>query len=130
VPGWRLLLLPLLFVLLILSAAGIGALLAALNVAYRDFRYIIPFMVQLWMYATPTIYFESSALRAEGQYAWVKQLLQLNPMTGLIASFRASFLDEPMDWPMLGVSAVSSVIFFLLGCFYFRRVEDSFADVI
>jgi len=127
VPGPGIILVPVLFFLLALSAAGVGTLLAALNVAYRDFRYIIPFLVQLWMYATPTIYLE---LEPGGRFDWVKQLLPLNPMTGLIASFRAVLLDQPIPWAMLGFSTLMAFVFFLCGCFYFRRVEDSFADVI
>ncbi len=129
-PGWNVLLAPVIFFLLALSAAGVGTLLAALNVAYRDFRYIIPFLVQLWMYATPTIYFDLTPTDSTSKYGWVKQLLPLNPMTGLIASFRACLLDQDIPWDMLGFSAVMAVVFFLVGCFYFRRVEDSFADVI
>jgi lipopolysaccharide transport system permease protein len=131
VPGPSVVLLPILFFLLALSAAGVGTLLAALNVAYRDFRYIIPFLVQLWMYATPTIYFDlNPEIDPESKFGWVKQLLPLNPMTGLIASFRAVLLDQPIPWAMLGFSTLMAFVFFLCGCFYFRRVEDSFADVI
>lgn len=131
VPGPSVVLVPVIFVLLALSAAGVGTLLAALNVAYRDFRYIIPFLVQLWMYATPTIYLVlDTNVNPESKYRWVKQLLPLNPMTGLIASFRAALLDEPIPWEMLGFSTVMAFVFFVGGCFYFRRVEDSFADVI
>jgi lipopolysaccharide transport system permease protein len=130
-PGWGIFLVPVIFLLLMISAAGIGALLAALNVAYRDFRYIIPFMVQLWMYATPTIYFDlSDTTRTDARYDWLKQLLQLNPMMGLIASFRACLLGQDIPWAMLGFSGASALLFFFLGCFYFRRMEDSFADVI
>jgi len=129
--GWNALWLPIIFALLVMSAAGVGAMLAALNVAYRDFRYIIPFLVQLWMYATPTIYFDLDLTsNPDSKYGWIKQLLPLNPMTGLIASFRAALLDQPIPWPMLGFSALMALVFFLAGCFYFRRVEDSFADVI
>ena len=128
-PGWSVLFLPVLFLLLVLSAAGVGSLLAALNVAYRDFRYIIPFMVQLWMYATPTIYLNLKD-NPDGKYAWLKQLLQLNPMTGLIASFRACLLDQPIHWELFAFSAASALLFFFVGCVYFRSVEDSFADVI
>lgn len=130
VPGWGVFMLPVILLLLILSAAGVGTMLAALNVAYRDFRYIIPFLVQLWMYATPTIYLELSPADTSTKYGWVKQLLPLNPMTGLIASFRAALLDEDIPWRDLTFSAVMAMVFFLVGCFYFRRVEDSFADVI
>lgn len=129
-PGWSVLLAPVIFALFVLSAAGVGTMLAALNVAYRDFRYIIPFLVQIWMYATPTIYFDLGPTEPESTCEWVKQLLPLNPMTGLIASFRAVLLDQEIPWRDLGFSAVMAVVFFLAGCLYFRRVEDSFADVI
>jgi lipopolysaccharide transport system permease protein len=129
-PGWSILLLPGILVLLVLSAAGVGTMLAALNVAYRDFRYIIPFLVQIWMYATPTIYFDLGQTDPNSKYGWVKQLLPLNPMTGLVASFRAALLDQEIPWRDLGFSAAMALGFFLVGCFYFRRVEDSFADVI
>jgi lipopolysaccharide transport system permease protein len=130
VPGWGILLLPVIFLLLVLSAAGVGTMLAALNVAYRDFRYIIPFLVQLWMYATPTIYLDLAPANPDSKYGWVKQLLPLNPMTGLIASFRAVLFKQDIPWADLGFSACMAIAFFLVGCFYFRRVEDSFADII
>jgi lipopolysaccharide transport system permease protein len=129
-PGWSVVLAPFIFLLFVLSAAGVGTMLAALNVAYRDFRYIIPFLVQLWMYATPTIYFDLGPTNPASKYGWAKQLLPLNPMTGLIASFRAVLLDQELPWRDLAFSAVMALVFFLVGCFYFRRVEDSFADVI
>lgn len=132
--GWGMLLLPVIFFLLMLTATGVGTLLAALNVKYRDFRYIIPFLVQIWMYATPTIYFDlmtrPEAGAEPGKYAWVKELLPLNPLTGLIASFRAALLGEEIPWGMLGFSAVMAGVFFFVGCFVFRRIEDTFADVI
>jgi lipopolysaccharide transport system permease protein len=129
-PGWNIMMLPVIFVLLVLSAAGVGTMLASLNVAYRDFRYIIPFLVQLWMYATPTIYFDLGPSDPKSKYAWVKELLPLNPMTGLIASFRAALLNQDIPWRDLCFSAAMALVFFFVGCFYFRRVEDTFADVI
>jgi lipopolysaccharide transport system permease protein len=130
-PGWSVLLAPVIFFLLVLSAAGVGTFLAALNVAYRDFRYIIPFLVQLWLYATPTIYFDlSGPINPDSRFGWVKQLLPLNPLTGLIASFRAVLLDQEIPVRDLCFSAAMALVLFFVGCFYFRRVEDSFADVI
>jgi lipopolysaccharide transport system permease protein len=82
------------------------------------------------MYATPTIYFDLGPTNPDSKYGWVKQLLPLNPMTGLIASFRAALLDQDIPWRDLGFSAAMALVFFFVGCFYFRRVEDSFADVI
>jgi lipopolysaccharide transport system permease protein len=127
-PTWGLFWLPLVVALIALAALGVGTLLAALNVAYRDVRYVIPFLVQMWMFATPAIYRESAAPEDSGQLGW----LSLNPMTGLIAFFRAATLGSPraLPWADLGVSAVLVVLLFVTGCYYFRRVEDSFADII
>lgn len=125
-PGWEMLLIPLLLSLNLLTALGVGTLLAALNVAYRDFRYVIGFLVQIWMFATPTIYMQTSA----GKGGIVHVLLNLNPMTPLIAAFRAACLNTPLDWKQVGMSASAALAVFLLGCLYFRRVERSFADII
>src|SRR5262245_25242721 len=157
-PGPGLLLVPVLVAVLAAAALGVGALLAALNVAYRDFRYVIPFLLQLWMFATPTVYMATAADRppperslpaaaAAGEAmapadsrqgdsydpgipAWVRGLLQLNPLTGLVGVFRAATLGVPLSFEHLALSALGALVFFLLGCLYFRRVEDSFADII
>jgi lipopolysaccharide transport system permease protein len=129
VPGVSLLLVPLFMAIILLAAVGVGTLLAALNVAYRDFRYVIPFLTQFWMFATPTVY-----MQPDGQASGTLQLfLMLNPMTSLVAAFRAAVLGEPggvIAWGQVGIAAAMSVLVFLAGCLYFRRVEDSFADVI
>jgi lipopolysaccharide transport system permease protein len=125
-PGVGLLLTPLIFALITLAALGIGTLLAALNVAYRDIRHVIPFLVQLGMFATPTVYMQPKA--AGG--GWGPVLLALNPMTSLIAAFRASALGGPIPWGPLGVSSLAVVLALLVGCLYFRKVEDGFADII
>lgn len=130
-PDWRILLLPPLFLLLLMAATGVGTLLAALNVAYRDFRYVIPFMVQLWMFATPSIYLDITRLPEDKLNSTLMQtLLIINPLTDLIAGFRAALLGTSMDWRILFDAAPMCVGIFLVGCFYFRRVEDNFADII
>jgi lipopolysaccharide transport system permease protein len=159
-PGPWVWLAPLILALLTLAALGIGALLAALNVAYRDFRYVIPFFLQLWMFATPTVYLAtaadepaSEAVSAESIAAstspdggrpnvsgshrhdpgipdWIKEVLRLNPLTGLIAVFRAAVLGGPISLGRLAWSSAGCIAFFVTGCLYFRRVEDSFADII
>jgi lipopolysaccharide transport system permease protein len=156
----------------------VGTLLAALNVSYRDFRYVIPFMVQLWMFATPTVYMkvheprEHNAAGAEAVEAAatdspaadspaevdepatdrlqaddrasdgkdasrsanvpepVKQLLRLNPLTGIIGFFRAAVLGDPLPWHSIEYSIAGAVLIFFVGCLYFRRVEGTFADII
>jgi len=97
-----------------------------LTVAYRDFRHVVPFMVQFWMFATPCIY-----LQLEGAVGPRAQLLlPLNPAYGLISNFRAAVLGEPFDLYSLAVSTAVSLAVLLIGCLYFRRVENRFADII
>jgi lipopolysaccharide transport system permease protein len=125
-PGWGLLLLPVLVAGLVLAALGVGSLLSALMVAYRDFRYVVPFLVQIWMFATPSIYLQA---QSDLVTRW-QTLLPLNPAYGLIANFRAAALGRPLDLYSLAVSGGVSILLFVVGCFYFRRVERSFADII
>jgi len=156
-PGWGVLLVPGLVGLTALAALGVGTILAALNVAYRDFRYVIPFLVQLWMFATPTIYMKAEVdatpvaqtasaspesseapepdneAAADGRKALppvVKSILKLNPLTGVIRFFRAATLGGELPWQSLAYSTATILVVFGAGCFYFRRVEDSFADII
>src|SRR5262249_50387028 len=100
-------------------------LLSALVVAHRDFKFIMNFMVQLWMFATPTIYLDGEALGSQAQ-RW----LPLNPAYGLVDNFRRSVLGRPLDMYSLAVSGAVSVALLLVGCVYFRKVERGFADVI
>jgi lipopolysaccharide transport system permease protein len=126
VPGWGLLLLPVLVLGLMIAAIGVGTLLAALTVAYRDFRYVVPFMVQLWMFATPAVYLQAGdTLGPRWSY-----LLPLNPAHGLIDAFRAAVLGTPFDLYSLAVSSAVSVVLLVVGCLYFRCVERTFADII
>jgi lipopolysaccharide transport system permease protein len=125
-PGLSLLLAPVLMLIIGLAATGVGTLLAALNVAYRDFRYVVPFLVQLWMFATPSIYMNAAA-NGRGQFDWV---LLVNPLSPLIASFRAAVLGGPIPWNSLALAAAISVAMFVVGCLYFRKVEDTFSDII
>jgi len=120
-----LLLLPVLVALLFLLALGCGLWLAALKVEYRDFQYVVPFLVQLWMFVTPVIY---PASIVPERYRW---LLALNPLVGVIDAFRAAVLGHRViPWPQLGVSAAAGLVIFAGGLWYFRRMERSFADVI
>ncbi len=125
-PGVGLLVVPVIMLLIAIAALGIGTLLAALNVAYRDFRYVIPFLLQLWMFATPTIYLVPDTAGS----GWFQFALMANPLTSLVEGFRAAVLDEPLPWSQMGISTLTILAMFLLGCFYFRKVEDSFADII
>ncbi|MDZ4817764.1 MAG: ABC transporter permease [Planctomycetota bacterium] len=125
-PGVGVLLLPAILGMLVLAAVGVGTLLAALTVAYRDFRHVIPFMIQLWMFATPCIYMPPTTIESPRWH----DVLPLNPAYGLIANFRAAALGMPLDWYSLTVSSVVSLIILIFSCLYFRRVERSFADII
>lgn len=125
-PTWQLLAAPLVIAIVGLFALGLGTGFAALNVVFRDFRYVVPFMVQLGMYATPTIYLEPKGDESDT----IRLLIQLNPLTSLISAFRAATLGGDIPWAGVGVAGLLSVATFFAGCFYFRRVEDRFADVI
>jgi len=122
--SWQLLAAPLLLVALVVAAVGTGTLLSALTVAYRDFTHITPFLVQVWMYATPVIF--PVSLVPE-RWQWV---LYLNPMTGLVEGFRSAFLGKPFDLTGIGVSLVIAVAILVVGVAYFEKVERRFADII
>jgi lipopolysaccharide transport system permease protein len=124
--GWsaNLLLAPLLVTGVVFIALGVGTLLCALNVAYRDFRYIIPFMIQFWMFATPVVYPASLVPEA---WRWI---LYLNPMAGFVEGFRAAFLGQPFGFRGIAVSLGVALATFLLGVAYFEKVERQFADII
>jgi lipopolysaccharide transport system permease protein len=117
---------PVMILGLVAAALGIGTLLSALTVAYRDFRYVVPFMVQLWMFATPCIYMD---VNTHVNPRW-RAVLPLNPVYGWIVNFRASVLGTAFDWYSLAVSAAVTLLLVLVACLYFRRVERSFADII
>jgi lipopolysaccharide transport system permease protein len=95
-------------------------------VAYRDFKHVVPFAVQLWMFATPCIYLDPATITGPTGEA----VLPLNPAYGLVLNFRKAMLGGQPDWYSLSVSSVVSVAFLVVGCVYFRRVERSFADII
>lgn len=117
--------LPVLLVLTLMLSIGVGVIFAALNVYYRDFTYVLPFLIQVWMYASPLAY--SSNLIPES----LNWIYDLNPMVGIIDGFRWAIF-ETIDFPLnaLIYSFVTSLVIFILGMFIFRRLERSFADVI
>lgn len=124
-PGVSILLFPFLVGLTFLCAVGVGLWLSAMNVQYRDIRYAIPFLVQLWMFITPVIYPVSMVPE---KYQW---LLALNPMGGVINAFRASLLGhKPIDWLLLWISALVILLIFFSGMYYFKKMEKIFADVV
>ena len=117
--------LPLLVLLMMLTASGAGMWLAALAVQYRDINYATGLIVELLMYAAPVVYPASSVPE---QY---RLIYGLNPMAGVIEGFRSAMLGtNPMPWDLLGVGTVTAILLFIGGMLYFRRMEDTFADVV
>jgi lipopolysaccharide transport system permease protein len=125
-PSWRALFVPLFLLLGLFLALGCGLWFAALNVRYRDFRYIVPFIVQFGLYVSPVGF--SSAIVPD---RW-RLIFSLNPMAGVIDGFRWALLrgQGELYWPGLALATVSTSLIFIGGLLYFRRVERSFADFI
>ena len=128
-PGWQFLTLPLWTVWAFAAALGPGLYITALNVQYRDFRYVIPFIVQFGLYVSPVGF--SSAVLTDKLHL-PRAVYSLNPIVGVIDGFRWAIGGEaePLYWPGLIVSALVTIFFLWLGVWYFRRMERTFADVI
>lgn len=122
VPPVQILLLPFFVLLVFLCSFGVGLYLTAVNVKYRDFRYIIPFIVQFGLYITP-VGFSSDVIGSK----W-KMLFNLNPMVGIIDSFRWCIIGTSFKWDSFIISVVMTLIFLFIGIRYFRKMEKSFAD--
>jgi lipopolysaccharide transport system permease protein len=117
--------LPVLLLAMMMTVAGAGCWLAALNIRYRDVKYVTPFLVQVWMYASPIVYPMSIVPEA------YRPVYALNPMAGVIEGFRSTLLGTaPLSWPTTALSLLSAGVLFLTGTFYFRRTERTFADVL
>ncbi|MEZ0167937.1 ABC transporter permease [Microvirga sp. TS319] len=130
-PTYNIIWLPLLLLLALVTALGIGLWFAALNVRYRDVQYVVPFLVQIWLFATPIVY--PSSMLGE---PW-RTLYALNPMAGVVEGFRWALLSGAATGgapavaapsAMIFVSSLASVVILISGAFYFRRFEKSFAD--
>ena len=123
--------LPLLILLMILTAAGVGLWLSALTIQYRDVRHAITFLSQLLMYAAPVVW--PVSLITEKFPVWgetIRLAYGLYPMAGVIEGFRAALLGTtPMPWDLIAVGSLSALLLCLSGAFYFRRMERTFADV-
>ncbi|HKQ06563.1 MAG TPA: ABC transporter permease [Blastocatellia bacterium] len=122
--SWNLALLPALVLLTTLLALGVGMWTSALNVQYRDIRYALPFMMQIWMFVSPIIY--PTSIIPE-KYRWA---LALNPLSGIITGYRASLFGQQFDWSALAVASVATLAFLLYSAYSFRRMENKFADII
>ena len=124
-PGPNIVWFPAFLLLALITALGVGLWLSALNVEYRDVRYVVPFLVQFWMFATPIAY--SAHMLSE---PW-RTIYSLNPMVGVVEGFRWSVLGRGNPpGPALLASTVTALLVLLSGLFYFRRMEASFADVV
>lgn len=116
---------PLLILMTMSAAIGLGLFLASVNVKYRDVRHVLPFFIQIMLFLTPVIYPPSLV---PPQFQWI---LSLNPMTGIISAARAGILGQAaVDWQSLGISALVIVGLVSFGLFYFRRTERFFSDII
>jgi lipopolysaccharide transport system permease protein len=113
---------PLFILLAIVMASGLGVLLSALNVRYRDVRFALPFVLQVWMVASPVFY--PAGLVADR----LRLLFAINPLVGILSGFRSSLFGTPYDMPVIYVSAASTIVLTLVALFIFQRMEDSFAD--
>ena len=124
-PGLTVLWLPALLLLALITALGVGLWLSALNVQYRDVRFTVPFLMQIWMFATPIVY--PSSLLPE---PW-RSLYALNPMVGVVEGFRWVLLGAATrPGPMILISAAVSICILISGLLYFRRMESTFADIV
>jgi lipopolysaccharide transport system permease protein len=109
-----------------LAALGVGCLSGALQVAYRDMRYVLGFVVSMWYFATP-VFWSVQAL----ERPWLRLVVAVNPMCGIVEAYRSALLpDRPMDWQMLGISLASALVLLVVGLYGFRRLERRFADII
>ncbi len=121
---WNLLLFPVLVILTALLATGVGMWLSALNVKYRDIRFALPFIVQLWMFLSP-VFYPSNVLPTKYRWAFA-----LNPLTGMIDAYRSSLFGQAIDWTALGISSLITIAILVYGSYSFRRMEKTFADIV
>jgi lipopolysaccharide transport system permease protein len=125
-PGLQILALPLFVVMALAASLAVGFWLSALNVEYRDVRYVIPFLTQFWFFITPIIIPTDSLNR----HHFLRALFAINPMSSVVEGFRWCMLGKPAPGQMLAVSALTIVVLLTGGLFYFRRMEKTFADLV
>ena len=123
-PSLQLLLLPLLVMLTVLFAISVGTWLSAINVKYRDVRFALPFLIQIWLFVSSVI-LPSSVLPAR-----VRRVLLLNPMSAIIEGYRAALFGLPFDWLALGSALVITVLATIYAAYEFKRMEKKFADIV
>jgi lipopolysaccharide transport system permease protein len=115
---------PLFLFLAVILAASFGTLFSALNVRFRDVKFALPFLLQVWMIASP-IFYPSTLLTEK----W-RLVFAINPLTGILEGFRSSLAGAPFDWTVIGVSTLSLVFLAMFSLFVFKKMEDDFADII
>jgi len=120
----QVLFLPVLVLLTALFGLGVGTWMSALNVKYRDVRFALPFVIQLWLFVSSVILPSTSVPQ---KWRWI---LLLNPMSGIIEGYRAALFGLPFDWTALGMASVLTIAVLLYAIYAFGRVERSFADII
>ncbi len=123
-PTVKILWLPVFILLALMTALGAGLWLSAINVKYRDIRYVIPFLVQLWLFASPVVY-SSSLVPPQFQIIY-----GINPMSGVIEGFRWALLGTEPPGSLIAISVIMVIVILVAGAFYFRRSEKTFADII
>jgi lipopolysaccharide transport system permease protein len=124
-PGWQIVFLPVFLILALITALGVSLWLSALNVLYRDVQYVIPFLVQLWMFVSPVIYSIDSIPKGP-----IRIIYSINPLTGVIGGFRWALLGQQFPGGHMWISIGAVVVLFVGGLFYFKRMERVFADVV
>lgn len=131
-PGVQILFLPLFLLLAVITALGTGLYVGALNVKYRDFKYVIPFIVQIGMYVSPVMFSSNEIYSNTHIPSWIKTVYACNPMVCVIDGFRWCMFGEqvPVDTTKFAISLAVSVIMLILGIYTFRKMEKDFADVI
>jgi lipopolysaccharide transport system permease protein len=122
--AWSLLLLPVFVALTVLLALGAGLLASASTVRYRDLKHALPFIIQLWLFASPVIY---SSQVIPSRWRW---LYFANPLAGIIDGFRSALTGRAFDWPAVGAAAIMTFALLFVSLYLFRRIEETFADVI
>jgi len=122
--SWHNLLLPFFVLLMTMLALSVGLLFSALTVKYRDLRHALPFIIQIWLFASPVIY--PATVVPEN---W-RLLMLLNPIAGIVEGFRASLMGLPFNWPHIAIAGGITLLLLLVSFYVFRRLESSFADVI
>ena len=124
VPSWTVVFVPLLIPLTLIATLSIGILLSALTIFYRDFKHIVPFLTQIFLYVTPVVYSTKGfSLRAQ-------LIMAMNPMFGIVLAYRSAILGTEWNFPALAISSVTALGGFVLAVFYFRRTERRFADFV